>query len=55
MAGRLQVGTLREKPLHAALKRWHAEDGGRVEQPVDGLSMSSVSWSAFRISSLIRT
>ena len=35
MVGRPQVGTLGEKPLHAALKRWYAEDGDRIEQPVD--------------------
>jgi hypothetical protein len=29
------IGTLREKPLHAALKRWYARDGDLVEQPVD--------------------
>lgn len=36
MAARPHVGTLREKPLHAALKRWYAEDGDRIEEPVDG-------------------
>jgi hypothetical protein len=30
------VGTLREKPLHAALKAWCAADGDRIEHPVDG-------------------
>ncbi len=30
------VGTMREKPLHAALKRWYAEAGDAVEEPVDG-------------------
>jgi len=30
------VGTLREGPLHAALKRWIAEPGDRFEQPVEG-------------------
>jgi hypothetical protein len=30
------VGTLREKPLHAALKRWYAEPGDAVESPVSG-------------------
>lgn len=30
------VGTLREKPLHAALKRWYAQPGDLVEEPVDG-------------------
>lgn len=30
------IGTLREKPLHASLKRWCARPGDRVEQPVEG-------------------
>lgn len=30
------IGTLREKPLHAALKRWYAEPEDRMEVPVDG-------------------
>lgn len=30
------VGTLREKPLHAALKAWYARPGDLVEHPVDG-------------------
>lgn len=30
------IGTLREKPLHADLKRWYARPGDRVEVPVDG-------------------
>ena len=29
-----QIGTLNEKPLHAALKRWAAFDGDRFEVPV---------------------
>jgi hypothetical protein len=37
-----QVGTLREKPLHAALKRWYAEDGDRIEEPVDGFVIDLV-------------
>ena len=36
------VGTLREKHLHAALKRWYAEDGDLVEQPVDGFVVDLV-------------
>jgi hypothetical protein len=36
------VGTLREKPLHASLKRWYAEDGDRVEVPVDGFVIDLV-------------
>jgi hypothetical protein len=30
------IGLLNEKPLHAALKRWYAEDGDRFEVPIDG-------------------
>ena len=30
------VGTLREKPLHADLKRWLARDGDLIEEPVAG-------------------
>jgi len=30
------IGTLREQPLHASVKRWYAEAGDRVEVPVDG-------------------
>jgi hypothetical protein len=30
------IGTLRERPLHASLKRWYAEPGDRTEVPVDG-------------------
>jgi len=36
------IGMLREKPLHASLKRWYAEDGDRVEQPVDGFVIDLV-------------
>ncbi len=36
------VGTLREKPLHAALKRWYAEAGDLVEEPVDGFVIDLV-------------
>ncbi|MDJ0767932.1 MAG: hypothetical protein QNJ12_04030 [Ilumatobacter sp.] len=36
------VGTLREKPLHASLKRWYAEPGDRVEVPVDGFVIDLV-------------
>ena len=42
MTARAQVGTLGEKPLHAALKRWYAEDGDRVEEPVDGFVVDLV-------------
>jgi len=30
------IGTLRERPLHAALKRWYALPGDRAEHAVDG-------------------
>ncbi|MDJ0923530.1 MAG: hypothetical protein QNJ77_03125 [Acidimicrobiia bacterium] len=30
------IGTLREGPLHASLKRWCTEDGDRLEAEVDG-------------------
>ena len=36
MVARPHVGTLREKPLHADLKHWYAEEGDLVEEPVGG-------------------
>ena len=30
------IGTLRERPLHASLKRWYAEPGDRTEVAIDG-------------------
>ncbi len=30
------IGSLNEKPLHAALKEWYRQDGDQVEAPVDG-------------------
>ena len=36
------IGTLREKPLHASLKRWYARPGDRVEVPVDGFVIDLV-------------
>lgn len=42
MAPRTHVGTLGEKPLHAALKRWYARDGDRIEEPVDGFVIDIV-------------
>ena len=42
MAPRSHVGTLGEKPLHAALKRWYAEDGDLIEEPVDGFVIDIV-------------
>ena len=34
--GTCGIGLLNEKPLHAALKHWIAEDGDRFEVSVDG-------------------
>jgi len=42
MTARPHVGTLGEKPLHAALKRWYAEDDDRIEEPVDGFVIDLV-------------
>jgi hypothetical protein len=36
------VGTLREKPLHAALKAWYAGEGDEIEVPVDGFVIDIV-------------
>ncbi len=36
------IGTLREKPLHASLKRWYARPGDGVEVPVDGFVIDLV-------------
>jgi hypothetical protein len=36
------IGTLREKPLHASLKRWCARPGDRIEVPVDGFIIDLV-------------
>ena len=36
------IGTLNEKPLHAALKQWVAEEGDRFEVPVDGFVIDIV-------------
>lgn len=36
------IGTLREKPLHASLKRWYTQVGDRVEVPVDGFVIDLV-------------
>lgn len=40
--GSADIGTLREGPLHASLKRWYARPGDLVEQPVDGLVVDIV-------------
>lgn len=42
MVAQQHVGTLREKPLHAALKRWYTEDGDRIEAPIDGFVIDLV-------------
>jgi hypothetical protein len=36
------IGTLNEKPLHAALKEWYAEPGDRLEVDVDGFLIDLV-------------
>ena len=36
------IGTLREKPLHASLKRWYGQPGDRFEVPVDGFVIDIV-------------
>ncbi len=42
MAARSNVGTLSEGPLHASLKRWYAEPGDRIEEPVEGFVVDIV-------------
>ena len=37
-----RIGTLREKPLHASLKRWYAQPGDGVEVPIDGFVVDLV-------------
>ncbi|HEY6635125.1 MAG TPA: hypothetical protein VI141_05870 [Acidimicrobiia bacterium] len=36
------IGTLREKPLHAALKRWYSRPGDGIEVPVGGFVIDLV-------------
>ncbi len=36
------IGSLNEKPLHAALKEWYRRDGDQVEAPVDGFVVDLV-------------
>ncbi len=36
------IGTLNEKPLHAALKTWYAQPGDQLEVPVDGFFIDIV-------------
>lgn len=38
----MTIGTLNEKPLHAALKAWYAQPGDRVEVPVGGYMIDLV-------------
>ena len=42
MSATPHVGTLGEKPLHAALKHWYADGGDRIEEPVDGFVIDIV-------------
>ena len=42
MSATPHVGTLGEKPLHAALKRWYADRGDRIEEPVGGFVIDIV-------------
>jgi hypothetical protein len=39
---RAHIGTLNEKPLHAALKNWYAQAGDRFEVRVDGFFIDIV-------------
>jgi hypothetical protein len=36
------IGSLNEKPLHAALKEWYRRDGDLVEEPVEGFVVDLV-------------
>ena len=36
------IGTLNEKPLHAALKKWYAQPRDLIEVPVDGFTVDIV-------------
>jgi hypothetical protein len=36
------IGSLNEKPLHAALKEWYRREGDRVEVPMDGFVIDVV-------------
>ncbi len=42
LTGARKIGTLNEKPLHAALKEWYAQPGDRFEVPVDGFIVDLV-------------
>lgn len=37
-----QIGSLNEKPLHAALKEWYRQSGDEVESPVEGFVVDLV-------------
>lgn len=37
------IGSLNEKPLHAALKEWYRRDGDQVEVPIEGFVVDLVS------------
>ena len=37
-----RIGTLRERPLHASLKRWYARPGDRIEVALDGFVIDLV-------------
>lgn len=41
-AARAGIGTYREMPLHAALKRWYRQHDDRIEVPVDGFVIDLV-------------
>lgn len=36
------IGTLREKPLHASLKKWYSQPGDQIEVPVEGFVIDLV-------------
>jgi hypothetical protein len=36
------IGSLNEKPLHAALKEWYRQDGDQVEAPIEGFVVDLV-------------
>ena len=36
------IGTLNEKPLHAALKEWYVEPGDLIESPVEGFMVDII-------------
>jgi hypothetical protein len=41
-AGSPSIGTLNEKPLHAGLKNWYAQEGDRLEERVNGFVIDIV-------------